>query len=359
MRSLGSVARCLLAFGFVLAAAPGAHAQSVQTHQSYVESLMEGADLDIKNKKAVFAYVFKALPERVKVYPSENYYYFRFNHQGLTYAGNLRLENDLRDQGKIHFAYTADFSYWVPAGETEHVLLEGKDGIALERIDPLTYKLTYEGKSVTFELFDLSKIKVPPAIVGPDEKVIGPMFDESAVRFFLVYNSKLKQFLYVLDETGPATETLLSSQVSDRLLLGQRTGFAFYRDHKLDRRILVGVFSGNVQVNNYFDGPFDQLPDNILEGDVLRDAILEVDPSLKGKIDRFGSSFNGETRFMIAPYLQYQDEKELGMFHRCATSKKVKPELYYACFAVSEDPDRAVTTKAEERKASPPKAKRR
>jgi hypothetical protein len=103
-----------------------------------------------------------------------------------------------------------------------------------------------------------------------------------------------------------------------------------------------------VQVNNYFDGPFDQLPDNILEGDVLKEAILEVDPSLKGKIDRYGSSFDGETRFMIAPYLQYERENELAMFDRCANNKRIKPELYYACFAVTQDENKPLTTRAED-----------
>ena len=83
----------------------------------------------------------------------------------------------------------------------------------------------------------------------------------------------------------------MPSKVADRILIGQRTGFAYYLDDKLDRKILVGVFEGNARVNNYFDGPFDQLPDNFLEGDTLRQIILEVEPSLAGQIDRFGGAF--------------------------------------------------------------------
>ena len=43
-----------------------------------------------------------------------------------------------------------------------------------------------------------------------------------------------------------------------------------------------------MRLNDYFDGPFDQLPDNVLEGDTLRRIILELEPGLKGQIDRFG-----------------------------------------------------------------------
>jgi hypothetical protein len=169
-----------------------------------------------------------------------------------------------------------------------------------------------------------------------DERYIGPVFDESGMRFFLVYNSKLKLFHYLLDETVQVAESFIPLKVSGRLILGRRTGFAFYRDAKRDRKILVGVFDGNVRINNYFDGPFDQLPDNFIEGESLRSAILEVDPNLKGKIDRFGSAPGGETRYLIAPYLQYFDEDDLSVIQRCVTNKRVPAEQYYACFAFYE-----------------------
>ena len=58
------------------------------------------------------------------------------------------------------------------------------------------------------------------------------------------------------------------------VLIGRRSGFAFFKDIALHRKLLVGVYAGNIDVNNYLDGPFDQLPDNFLEGDELRPAIL-------------------------------------------------------------------------------------
>ena len=43
------------------------------------------------------------LPERVKVYPTENYYYFGFLHDGIRYAGNIRLDasQSRRRQGDL------------------------------------------------------------------------------------------------------------------------------------------------------------------------------------------------------------------------------------------------------------------
>ena len=173
--------------------------------------------------------------------------------------------------------------------------------------------------------------------MSADERFIGPIFDESGVRFLMVYNQKLKAFHYLLDETITPNESFTPSPSTDRILIGKRTGFAFYRDHKLDRKILIGVFEGNSRVNNYYDGPFDQLPDNFLDGNSLHDAILDVAPHLKGRIDRYGSSFDGETRYMVAPYTHYAAEDDLMMFHRCATSKDVPADQYHLCFVYEED----------------------
>jgi len=329
------------ALAAVLAATLGsaAFAQApspLDLNEQIVEKVTKAQDLDINDVKSVFAFVFKNLPDRAKVYPTEHYYYFRFGHRGVNYNGNLRFENELRDKGKLHFAYTADFSEWLPPGDTKHQLLEAKDGVEMERIDDFTYRVTYAGKTVVFELNRMEGVKPPPDAIASGERYLGPIFDESGVRFFLVYDPKLKQFLYILDETGPEADALITSQTSDRILLGQRTGFAYYRDHKLDRRILIGVFAMNSRVNNYYDGPFDQLPDNFIEGEALREAILDIEPQMKGQIDRFGSSFDGETRYMIAPYIHYEHEDDLAMFHRCATNKRLPADAYYACFVIDE-----------------------
>jgi hypothetical protein len=323
-----------IAAGLVCSAgvAAAADASAISTNEAYVEGVLSSRGFDINDKKAVFAFVFKQLPDNVKVYPTEDYYYFKFNHEGASYSGNLRFQAEERDQGKVHFAYAMDFTQWMQPNETAHVLFERKDGIDVDKVDAWTYRVTYEGKSVVFGLNKMEGVKPPPTAIAPGERYLGPVFDESAVRFFLVYNSKLKQFLYILDETGPPADILVTSQITDRILMGKRTGFAFYQDHKLNRRILIGAYEGNSAVNNYFDGPFDQLPDNFFEGDVLRDILLEIDPKMKGTIDRFGSSFDGETRYMIAPYMYYAQETDLGIFHRCATNKKIAAELYYACF---------------------------
>src|SRR6202008_2567057 len=101
---------------------------------------------------------------------------------------------------------------------------------------------------------------------------------------------------------------------SDRILVGKRTGFAFYRDHLRDRKILIGAYKPNMLTNTWFDGPFDQLPDNFIQGEALRDAFVANDPGLKGRIDRFGAFPGGEERMAIDPYLPYSAVSDLSIF---------------------------------------------
>ena len=315
-----------------MATAQNVERPQLHTNEGYVEEVTRASTLAVNDPMAVFAFVLNSLPDRVKVYPTENYYYFTFIHGGTPYAGNIRIELGDSDQVTVHFVYYEDLSEWRQDSPLTHVVLDSSRGVGVEKIERLVYRISYGGKNVVFALNDLSQVKPPAGALGRDEKFIGPIFDESGIRFFLVYNSKLKVFHYILDETVKVADEFFPSQRSDRILIGKRTGFAFYHDHFLDRKILVGVYEGNYRLNTYFDGPFDQLPDNFIEGETLRQAILEVSPGLKGKIDRFGSSPNGEVRFLIKPYATYRTESELYGVDKCARAR-VRAASYYGCFA--------------------------
>jgi len=326
----------LLVAGFDSASANEARPR-VTTNQQFLEDIALNNTLKVNEALPVFNMVLESLPDRVTIYPTENYYYFKFNYAGVQYSGNIRLENERRDQGQVHFAFAPEFTEWKEQDPAVFKVLSKADGVTIEKINDLSYRVSNGTKTVVFDLNDLRHVKPPQGAMSADERFIGPIFDESGVRFLMVYNQKLKAFHYLLDETITPNESFTPSPSTDRILIGKRTGFAFYRDHKLDRKILIGVFEGNSRVNNYYDGPFDQLPDNFIEGNSLHDAILDVAPYLKGRIDRYGSSFDGETRYMVAPYTQYASEEDLLMFHRCATSKDVPADQYHLCFVYEED----------------------
>jgi hypothetical protein len=339
-RSCGALAAAALTATIATAAAQDAGPPKLHTNEAYVEEVTGATALAVNDPMAVFAFVLNGLPDRVKVYPTENYYYFTFFHGGTRYAGNVRIEPGDGDKVTVHFVYYQDGSEWHEEGPLKHVVLDGSRGVGVEKIERLVYRLSYGGRSVVFALNDLSQVRPPAGALAPGETFIGPIFDESAVRFFLVYNSKLKLFHYILDETANVADEFVPIRRSKRLVIGKRTGFAFYRDRLRNRQILVGVYEANFRLNTWFDGPFDQLPDNFIEGETLRRAILEVSPSLKGEIDRFGSSPDGAVRFLIKPYASYRTVSELYGVDKCARAR-VRAASYYTCFvAEPADDDR-------------------
>jgi hypothetical protein len=329
---------CMIAclFGLVVAC-PAFTAESgdrprLYTNQAFVEDATRATSLPVSDPMAMLSYVLGSLPASVNVYPTENYYYFVFYHDATRYAGNVRLDASDRDEGKLHFAYYEDLTEWKEESPIQYLKLDKSHGVTVEKLERFAYRVSYGDRSVVFRLNDLSDVKPPANILAPDEKFLGPVFDESAIRFFLIYNKRLKLFHYVLDETIKVADQFVRARLTSRILVGKRTGFAFYQDHRLKRKILIGVFEGNARVNNYFDGPFDQLPDNFIEGEALREAILEVEPSLAGKIDRVGGAPDGSGRYLIGPYVYYRTESDLQPFHECANSRRLADDTYYSCF---------------------------
>lgn len=305
--------------------------------QDYQEELTRDTELDIKDPLAVFDFVMSSLPERVKVYPTENYFYFTFMHKGVAYAGNIRLDASDRDQGYVHFAYFEEYAFWRAPDDPSYRHLSASDGMTIEKLGKFSYRVSFRGKSVIFDLNDLSEVKPPEGMLNPNETYLGPIYDESGIQFYLIFNNDLKIFHYLLNEQTSVPEVFDQSKISDRIIIGRRTSFSFYKDKNRDRKILIGVFEGNSQLNNYFDGPFDQLPDNFQEGDALRKAILAVVPEYEGKLDRWGSLPDGSERYAITPYMYYASEEDLAFFEKCVSEKDRPAERYYACFNVELD----------------------
>jgi len=316
------------------AAAQDAALPRLRTNEAYIAEVTRTDTLAIDDPMAVFAYVHGSLPERVKVYPTENHYYFSFDLNGIRYAGNIKIDARLRAEGKVQFSYYEDRAAWLADTEDTALVLDPSRGVTVEKVEPLAYRVSYRNKSVVFALNDLSQVKPPAATLAPNDRFIGPVFDESAIGFFLVFNAKLKLFHYILDETIKPADVFVPAPVGNgRILIGKRTGFAVYRDQRRDRKILIGVHHDNVVANNYLDGPFDQMPDNFIEGDSFQQAILALAPDLKGQINRYGSFADG-ARFAVAPYMQYRSPKDLDIFDRCATSRRIPAQRYAACFAL-------------------------
>ena len=325
------------AMALVPAAAQDGEPPRLDTNEATIAELARSHRLAIDDPMEVFGYVLGSLPERVKVYPTENHYYFSFDLNGIRYAGNIKLDARLRAEGRLVFTYYQDRPAWLPDADGPALVLGPSNGVTVEKLEPLAYRVTYGKKIVVFALNDLSQVKPPAAALAPDDQFIGPIFDESGIRFFLVFNKRLKIFHYLLDETIKPADVFVPAPVGGgRILIGTRTGFAVYRDQKRGRKILIGVYRDNVLANNYLDGPFDQMPDNFIEGDTFQQALVAAEPKLKGRINRYGS-FADDSRFAVVPYMEYRNAKELAIFDRCATDRRIAAERSAACFALPLD----------------------
>ncbi len=307
----------------------------LELHELEVVETLRPSSLAIDDPMAVFAFVLGSLRERVQVYPTENYYYFRFSHNGIAYAGNVRLAASDRDEGKVHFFYGPTPTDWHSHPPERYVALGQAEGVTVERTMPFVYRVTHNGKGVSFVLNDLSQVRPPEGLLSADETYLGPIFDESGIHFFLVFNSKANVFHYLRDETAPAGDEFVAVKPGDPIEIGKRTGFAFYTDGT--RKILIGVDERQSWLNTYLDGPFDQLPENFIQGEALRSAIHAMDPRSRGKIDRLGYFTDRQGRYLIHPYMRYRDQRWLAVMHRCMTTKSIVPALRPRCFVIDQE----------------------
>jgi hypothetical protein len=331
---------CILAAALLVAGGGVTRAQDsslplpLHTNEADIGEALQRGAVAVDDPLAVFDYVLGRLPARVRVYPTENYFYFRFTASGVTYAGNIRLAAADRDRGKVDFSYNEKPTDWNAEPPNYHAMLGEEQGVTVDKVGPLLYRVTRSGKSVEFALNDLSQIRPPRGALKSDEEFLGPVFDESGMRFFLVFNRRLKVFHFLLDETVPPSGRFAPLK-GTRIEVGKRTGFAFYPFD--GRKVLVGVDARQSRLNTAFDGPFDQLPENFIKGEALREAILAADPSVRGEIDRLGNFTDGSGRYLIHPYMLYRQVGDLAVFERCAKARTVAKAAKPLCFVIDNE----------------------
>ncbi|TSC82926.1 MAG: hypothetical protein G01um101419_446 [Parcubacteria group bacterium Gr01-1014_19] len=290
---------------------------------AFHQDLIEGdypeigeTEVNLQNVDEVFGFVFSSLRDQVKVYPSENYYYFVFKNRGREVWGNLHLP-PAAEVGRY-----LDFAYWIfeedPGVGTQvfsrYKRYDNFSGLVIQRLSPLGFQIDFGGKPVFFELNNLSQA-APKSGINKGEIFVERTFDESGHQFLLVYNSELSHFMFVLDEDRlMLPEELIPSP--GNILIGEKSGFAFYQDG--NRKILFAISANNVRKNNYYDGPFDQLADNFVPAGFS--AKLEAAyPYSRGRLDGYGRFTDVEhSRLAVTPYYFYEEPNELsGIIKGC------------------------------------------
>jgi hypothetical protein len=308
---------------------PVSHIDGFITNQSYIRDLHEPIDLDDPDE--VFRYVFNKLDDEILLYPTE-YYYFTFPANGKVIWGSMHLPAYKLDEGVLGFGYIEkgyDVHQTARVGGSADYI--SGDAIKIEKINDFSYSITFEEKAVLFKLNEL-KLDLPQkARLTSDEVLVEPTFDESGLPFFLVFNEVTNRLYWLLNEEGYVPETF--KKHGENLVVGNRTGFAFYLDEENNRKLLIGVYAINVMRNNWFDGPFDQLLDNYVRiGQVdLKEYIEAHDPTTAGEIGEYGNYLESEgMRVAIAPYSVYFYEEDLKSVITSCNGSETRNE-FYAC----------------------------
>lgn len=299
----------------------------IDLHEDFVSSIREPHQTNV-SFEALADILFDALPNNITVFPSEGYYYFQFFLNGENYRGNIRFDVRFLKNGKLPIIFYNLYSSGEEANE-QYQIFENGANFTINPIDDLRYEVVYKGRTVVATLYDLSADKATFISLNEGEVYIGPLFDDSAVKFDLIYNRDANVFLYLLNERGQLFETFRSMAGIQNIVIGNRTGFAYFKD-PFGRKVLVGVALKDVAQNSHYDGPFDQMPDTILDPAVFKELLESYYTALKGKILPGGWYVDDpSTRFVISPYLMYSSEGELFRAASCALATAAA--LQYQC----------------------------
>ncbi len=282
----------------VLLASAATHRLSAGGDQSIPTAWLDRPEL-------VFRHVLAHTPPLAIVYPTEEYYYFRFRVGRAKVSGNIRLVH--ANEGEISVGY---FDAENPAIMRSATLGEA-DGVVVRQITP---DLVYIGVDGIGRLFVLSRRALRSSSVLellPGEEVVSGILDESGVSLTLLFHRITEAFYFVLNEDVPQVEKYdVVEGEKVRVLVGQRSGFVFADDVESNRKILVGVREHDVARNTMFDGPFDQVPPRLPIKEMLEQAYPYV--KLNEGIDAHGN-FVGTpgSRVAISPYQRYRTVEAL------------------------------------------------
>jgi hypothetical protein len=303
------------------------------------EQLIQGlfSTLDLSSTDSVFAFVFNSLADNVNVYPTENYYYLFFYSLGKKIRAVIHLPVDDIENGIIHFSYVEDIDLIktknLDAFNIKGEKTYGKDqGIQVNKLTDFKYKVTYQHKTVVFNLNDIGIKRPVNTLLRQSEVFVGPSFDESGIAFHLIFNKKNDHLYWLLNDDILVTDTLI--HFYKNIYIGNRTDFAFYYEKETNRKILIGAKGSNVVNNTWYDGPFDQMPDNYVKiNSVHVKTYLEMRyPEYKDQIDMYGKFTSKKGRIPVANYSVYFSLDYLkNMVDQCIENHSTDTSSFYKC----------------------------
>lgn len=275
------------------------------------QSTVRVPPVDFEDPDSVLRHVLtQFVGELAVVYPSERYYYYRFPAAERFISGNIRFSE--AESGTISVGYFDELN---PSDFRYRLYADGRDGVSVaydERHNAV--RVRFEDRDHVFVLYQ-GAFEEPAFAVLDGEQHVSGLLDESGYSLHLMYWPPDRALYYVLNETKPLPEVLhkATTKAGHTVWFGEHSRFCFYEHPGTNRKILVGVAAKNIEQNNWFDGPFDQVPPNLPIGDIIRTAYPYVEDA--GGIDDNGNFLEQDgTRIAITPYQKYRSGVELLAF---------------------------------------------
>jgi hypothetical protein len=258
------------------------------------------ADLSFDDPRSVLRLILNASPAEAVVYPSERYYYFAFPLGDRLVSGNLRFVD--AERGIVHVGYFDVFD----RAATRHATMDAANAVTVGcDVGSRRVSVAVDGVQRTFVLSTCWSDGANELALLPGEELVSGVLDESGMSFWLIHYAATKSLYYMLNERAPASDRLVGIRgTHGRYLVAEDSRFVFYADAATGRRILVAVAMESVRANNYFDGPFDQVPPDLSIRAVLESVYPYV--TERGGIDEHGNFREiVDQRVAITPYQVY------------------------------------------------------
>lgn len=263
------------------------------------------SEVSFADPLSVLEYVLRSSPEPAIVYPTEQYYYYRFSLGGRSVSGNIRFVD--ANSGRISVGY---FDAENPS-DLQVRELGAREGVSVEPDpDGRTIIVGANGQRRTFLLDQEAFNGSPPALMD-GERLVSGIRDESGYFLWLLYWHPGRCLYYVLNADKPVPERWVRGESqSVETWFGEKSRFCFARHTPSGRLILVGVHRRNIELNTWYDGPFDQVPPRL----PIRELLEEAYPYVKdaGGIDEHGNFVKmAGQRVAISPYMEYESGPSL------------------------------------------------
>lgn len=276
------------------------------------------ASASFDNPASVLEYVLRLSPEISPVYPTETYYYFGCSLDDKQVRGNIRFLD--ASDGLLHIGYYSVTEPWdvrsASFGSAEGISVSVSEAASGSRVRVVSAA----GTTRDFVLHGFGLLPQADLALLDHEEVVTGVLDESGVALTLLFNKAFKSFYFALNESVVRGDVFVPVRNTDLpLFVGRRTRFVVYRDPEYRRDLLIGVLAASVRRNDFFDGPFDQVPPRLPIKDKLVGAYPYVE--LQGGIDEHGNFLTQPGhRVAISPYYTYERLSDVVEFARAAVA---------------------------------------